>query len=131
MKEAIGRLRAAGVPAWLDDLSRERLRSGGFAALRDRGVPGVTAGPAISARAISGSGACAGQIRDLKLRRTPADQARRELTAADVRQACAVLRPVHEATHGVDGRVPIEAGPRSPATRSAPSLRPARCGLAC
>ncbi|MHB1820934.1 MAG: transaldolase, partial [Streptosporangiaceae bacterium] len=53
-----------------------------------------------------------GQVRDLKLRRVPVDQALRELTASDVRRACDVLRPVYEATGGVDGRVSIEVDPR-------------------
>jgi len=112
MTDSIARLRAAGVSVWLDDLSRERLRSGSLAALRDRGVSGVTTNPTIFARAISDSDAYAGQIRDLKLRQVPADQALRELTASDVRQACDVLRPVYEATSGVDGRVSIEVDPR-------------------
>jgi transaldolase len=112
MTDSIARLREAGVWVWLDDLSRERLRSGGLAALRDRGVPGVTTNPAIFARAVSGGDAYDGQVRDLKLRRVATDQVLRELTASDVRRACDVLRPVHEAAGGVDGRVSIEAGPR-------------------
>jgi transaldolase len=113
MKEAIDRLRAAGVSVWLDDLSRERLTSGSLAALaRDHGVSGVTTNPAIFARAITGSDAYAAQIRDLRLVRAGPDQALRELTASDVRQACDVLRPVYEATSGVDGRVSIEVDPR-------------------
>lgn len=40
--------------------------------------------PVIFAKAISGSDAYAGQIRDLRLRRVPADQALRELTTSDV-----------------------------------------------
>jgi transaldolase len=112
MTDSIVRLRAAGVSVWLDDLSRERLTTGSLAALRDRGVSGVTTNPTIFARAISGSDAYDAQIRDLTLRRAPAGQALRELTAADVRQACDVLRPVFEATGGVDGRVSIEVDPR-------------------
>ena len=68
--------------------------------------------PAIFAKAISGSDAYAGQIRDLRLRRVSTDQALRELTAFCVRQACDVLRPVYDATDGVDGRVSIEVDPR-------------------
>ena len=112
MTDSIARLRTAGVSVWLDDLSRERLTTGSLAALRDRGVSGVTTNPTIFARAISDSDAYDAQIRDLKLRRAPVDQALRELTAADVRQACDVLRPVFEATGGVDGRVSIEVDPR-------------------
>ena len=112
MTDSIARLRAAGVSVWLDDLSRERLTTGSLAALRDRGVSGVTTNPTIFARAIGDSESYAAQARDLKLRQAPADQALRELTAYDVRQACDVLRQVYEATDGVDGRVSIEVDPR-------------------
>jgi transaldolase len=100
------------VSVWLDDLSRERLTAGSLAALRDRGVSGVTTNPTIFARAISDGEAYDAQIQDLKLRRVPVDQALRELTAYDVRWACDVLRPVFDATGGVDGRVSIEVDPR-------------------
>ena len=110
--DSIARLRAAGVSVWLDDLSRERLTAGSLAALRDRGVSGVTTNPTIFARAIADSDAYDGQIRDLRLRQVSVDQALRELTASDVRQACDVLRPVYEATDGLDGRASIEVDPR-------------------
>ena len=112
MTDPIARLREAGVSVWLDDLSRERLRSGSLAALRDRGVSGVTTNPTIFAKAITGSDAYNGQILDLKLRQVATDQVLRELTASDVRRACDVLRPVYDATGGVDGRVSIEIDPR-------------------
>jgi transaldolase len=113
MTGTLTRLRAAGVSVWLDDLSRERLTSGSLAALaRDRGVSGVTTNPTIFARAITDSDAYADQIRDLKLRQAGPDQALRELTAFDVRWACDILRPVYNATGGVDGRVSIEVDPR-------------------
>ena len=112
MTDSIARLRRAGVSVWLDDLSRERLTTGSLAALRVRGVSGVTTNPTIFARAISDSDAYDAQVRDLKLRQAPVPQALRELTASDVRQACDVLRPVYEATGGVDGRVSIEVDPR-------------------
>jgi len=112
MTDSIARLREAGVSVWLDDLSRERLTTGSLAALRDRGVSGVTTNPTIFAKAITDSDAYEGQLRDLELRQVATGQVLRELTAADVRQACDVLRPVHDATGGVDGRVSIEVDPR-------------------
>jgi transaldolase len=113
MTDGLARLRAAGVSVWLDDLSRERLTSGSLAALAsDRGVAGVTTNPTIFARAITDSDAYASQIGELKLRQASTDQALRELTTFDVRWACDVLRPVYEATNGVDGRVSIEVDPR-------------------
>ena len=83
MTDPIARLRAAGVSVWLDDLRRERLTSGSPAPLRDGGVR-LTTNPAIFAKAISGSDAYAGRSGP-EARRVPADQARRELTASDVR----------------------------------------------
>jgi transaldolase len=112
MADPLARLRAAGVPVWLDDLSRQRLTTGSLARLRDRGVSGVTTNPTIFAKAISDSDAYVGQIRDLKLRQAPVEQALQELTTFDVRQACDVPRPVYDATGGVDGRVSIEVDPR-------------------
>jgi transaldolase len=68
MTDPITKLRTAGVSVWLDDLSRERLSTGSLAALRDRGVSGVTTNPTIFAKAITDSDAYASQILDLKLR---------------------------------------------------------------
>jgi transaldolase len=73
MTDSIAGLRATGVSVWLDDLSRERLTSGSLAALRGRGVSGMTTKPAIFARAITDSNGYADQVRDLKLHKTSAD----------------------------------------------------------
>jgi transaldolase len=113
MSDPVTVLTEAGVSIWLDDLSRERLVGGDLARLvRDRHVVGVTTNPTIFARAISGSDAYAEQIQQLALRGVGTDEALRELTAFDVRWAADVLRPVFEATNGVDGRVSIEVDPR-------------------
>jgi transaldolase len=113
MTDSLARLRAAGVSVWLDDLRRERLTSGSLAALvRDKHVSGVTTNPTIFARSVAGSDAYSDQIRDLQVRQADPGQALRELTTFDVRWACDVLRPVHDATGGADGRVSIEVDPR-------------------
>ncbi|WP_329446289.1 transaldolase [Streptomyces canus] len=103
----------AGVSIWLDDLSRERLVSGSLADLvaRDR-VVGVTTNPTIFAKAITSGDAYDEQIRDLAARGVGVGEALRALTTTDVRWACDVLRPVYDATDGVDGRVSIEVDPR-------------------
>lgn len=46
------------------------------------------------------------------MRGAAVEEAARALTAWDVRAACDVLRPVFDATGGVDGRVSIEVDPR-------------------
>lgn len=45
-----------GQSPWLDNLTRDHLRSGQLATLVARGVRGVTANPTILAKAIAGSG---------------------------------------------------------------------------
>ncbi|UXY25329.1 transaldolase [Streptomyces sp. HUAS TT20] len=113
MSDALARLREAGVSIWLDDLSRRRLVDGSLSRLvRDRHVAGVTTNPTIFAHAIEGSDCYDDQIADLALRRVGVEEALRALTTFDVRWACDVLRPVHEASGGTDGRVSIEVDPR-------------------
>ncbi|MEP7056047.1 MAG: transaldolase [Actinomycetota bacterium] len=113
MTDALADLSAAGVSIWLDDLSRERLHSGSLAALiRDRHVVGVTSNPTIFQKALEQGSAYDDQTRDLALRGVDVGEAVRALTTADVRAACDLLRPVYDATNGVDGRVSIEVDPR-------------------
>jgi len=110
---ALADLSAAGVAVWLDDLSRERLRSGNLAELvRDRSVVGVTTNPSIFQKALSEGAAYDEQIQDLALRGCDVGEAVRGLTAYDVRWACDVLTPVYEGSERVDGRVSIEVDPR-------------------
>jgi transaldolase len=113
MPDALSALSQAGVSIWLDDLSRERLRSGSLADLAARShVVGVTTNPTIFAHAITDSEVYADQLRDLAARGIDVGEALRALTTFDVRWACDVLRPVYDATDGVDGRVSIEVDPR-------------------
>ena len=113
MNNPLDELTRSGVSIWLDDLSRQRLTSGSLASLAARDhVVGVTTNPSIFARAITGSDAYDGQIRDLAQRGVAVGEALRALTSFDVRWACDVLRPVYDATDGVDGRVSIEVDPR-------------------
>ena len=66
MTDALAQLSAAGVAVWLDDLSRERLRSGNLGDLvRDRHVVGITTNPTIFQKAISGGDAYDAQLDDL------------------------------------------------------------------
>jgi transaldolase len=113
MADPLGELTAAGVAVWLDDLSRARLATGSLAGLvRDCHVVGVTSNPTIFQNAIGSSDHYDRQIRDLAVRGVGAEEALRMLTTFDVRWACDVLRPVHDASGGVDGWVSIEVDPR-------------------
>lgn len=92
-------LSEAGGPIWLDDLSPERPVSGSLAKqAADDHVVGVTTNPSIFARAIADSDTYRAQGRDLSARGVDVGEAMRALTTFDVRWACDVLRPVHDAT---------------------------------
>jgi transaldolase len=106
-------LSAAGVSVWLDDLSRDRLQTGNLAELIDtRSVVGVTTNPTIFQLAISKGHTYDAQIAELAEGGADVDAAIRTVTTDDVRAGCDVLRPVYEASNGVDGRVSIEVDPR-------------------
>lgn len=113
MSDRLEALSNAGVAIWLDDISRERLTSGNLASLRDtQRVVGVTSNPTIFANAVSKGDSYSEALHDLALRNVPVDGAAQAITTADVRAGCDVMRPVYDATGGVDGRVSIEVDPR-------------------
>ncbi len=106
-------LSAAGVSVWLDDLSRDRLKSGNLQELIDtKCVVGVTTNPSIFQAALSKGDAYDDQVKELADRGADVDATIRTVTTDDVRDACDVLRPQWEASDGVDGRVSIEVDPR-------------------
>jgi transaldolase len=101
------------VAVWLDDISRDRLRTGNLQMLIDDfHVVGVTSNPTIFAKSLSTGGAYDDQIADLKTRGVTVDEAARMITTYDIRWACDVFRPVYERTGGQDGRVSLEVDPR-------------------
>ncbi len=113
MTDALKRLSDEGVAIWLDDLSRHKISSGHLGELIDEHhVVGITTNPTIFQKAISSDEKYDQQVSDLAARGVTVDEALRMITAADVRDAADVMRPVYEATGGKDGRVSIEVDPR-------------------
>ena len=105
-------LREAGVAIWLDDLSRELLRTGELERLvQERGVVGVTSNPTIFASALAKGDAYDAQLAELASAGVSVEEAVFTITTDDVRDACDALASVHEATGGLDGRVSIEVDP--------------------
>lgn len=112
MNDRLKALSDAGVSIWLDDLSRERLQTGNLADLvENRHVVGVTSNPAIFQSALSDGERYDPQVRELAAAGRDVEEATRTITTDDVREACRVMRPVFDATDGVDGRVSIEVSP--------------------
>jgi transaldolase len=113
MTSPLRQLTDLGVSVWLDDISRDRLRTGNLADLmRDDEVRGVTSNPTIFAAALSKGTAYDGQLGDLAVRKVSLDEAARAITTYDIRWAADVLRPVYDSSGGVDGRVSLEVDPR-------------------
>ncbi|MHA7127456.1 transaldolase [Janibacter indicus] len=109
----IAALREAGVSVWLDDLSRERLRSGNLQELIDTtGIVGVTTNPSIFQAALADGDAYTQQLNALAAEGKGVDEVVFALTTDDVREACDLFAPIFEATDGVDGRVSLEVDPR-------------------
>jgi transaldolase len=102
-----------GVSVWLDDLSRQRIQSGNLQELIDtKGIVGVTTNPSIFQLALSEGSAYDEQVSRLGAEGKTVEDAAFAMTTEDVRNACDILRPVYDATDGVDGRVSIEVDPR-------------------
>ena len=113
MTDVLAQLSDAGVSIWLDDLSRELLNDGSLEKLvSDKHVVGVTTNPTIFASALSKGDAYDDQMREIAGAGKDVDSAIFDITTADVRHACDVLRPVYDRTDGQDGRVSIEVDPR-------------------
>lgn len=105
-------LTAAGVSLWLDDLSRDRIKTGNLADLiATKHISGVTTNPTIFAGAISKGAAYEEQVAVLSATGKTVDETVRVLTTDDVRDACDIFAEVFSATGGVDGRVSIEVEP--------------------
>ncbi|MDH4022796.1 MAG: transaldolase [Gammaproteobacteria bacterium] len=101
-----------GQSYWMDDLSRDLLRSGELPRrIRDEGLRGITSNPAIFSQAIGGSTAYDEQIARGARGGLTALQIYDELTTRDIRDACDALSPVYRETDGVDGYVSLEVSP--------------------
>lgn len=111
--DSLQALSEAGVSIWLDDLSRQRINSGNLAKLiTEQHVVGVTSNPTIFAHAVVHAEDYAQQVNHLAARGASVDEAVREITVADVQQACDVFGGTWETSGGVDGRVSLEVSPQ-------------------
>jgi transaldolase len=105
-------LSAVGTSIWLDDLSRERINSGGIQKLiAERDVVGITTNPTIFAAALAKGEAYDAQVAELAAAGKNVTDAVFEITTDDVAAASDIFRPIYDATGGFDGRVSIEVEP--------------------
>jgi transaldolase len=113
VNERLAALTAAGTSIWLDQLSRGLLTSGELARMvQEDSLRGVTSNPAIFEKSILGSADYDESLKALADEGKTAREIYRSMALHDVQAACDVLRPVYDATGGVDGYVSWEVAPR-------------------
>jgi transaldolase len=97
---------------WLDDITRTLLDSGELRRYVDAGsITGVTSNPSTFDKAIAGSDAYDTAIASLSRAQLSDEDLFTELALEDLRRAADLLRPVFDATDGIDGWVSMELAP--------------------
>ena len=106
-------LAGLGQSVWIDYLSRDMLHEGELARMmKEDAVTGVTSNPTIFQKAISHGDAYDGQIGELLgAGEHDSKEIFLQLSAVDVAEACDLMRPVFDATNGLDGYVSWEVDP--------------------
>ena len=113
-----------GQSVWIDFLSRDLLREGGLAEMMEKdAVVGVTSNPTIFQKAIGQGVAYDEQLKGLAGKVVDPKELFLELSAQDVAEACDLLRPVFDATHGVTGTSRGRSTPPWRTTVIAPTTR--------
>lgn len=115
-----------GQSYWLDNLSRDIIRSGELKKrVQEEGLRGVTSNPKTFSDAISKSDAYDSDIRRLADGGEEVESIYDSLMIEDIISACDVLRPVFDESGGTDGFVSLEVDPRL-ARHAEVTLREAR-----
>ena len=101
-----------GQSLWLDNITRDLLRSGTLKHYIDElSVTGLTSNPTIFDQAIKNSPAYDAAIRDRLRQGKSGEGLFFELALEDLTQAANLFRPVYDRTSGVDGWVSLEVSP--------------------
>ena len=108
----MGQLLEHGQSYWLDNLTREMIRSGDLERrVTEEGLRGVTSNPAIFQKAISKGKEYDDQIETLVREGLAVSAIYERLVVSDIQEACDILRPVYDESAGLDGYVSLEVSP--------------------
>ncbi len=113
MVSPIQEVKRLGQSIWLDYIRRNLITSGELQKLVQAGISGLTSNPTIFQKAIAQSNDYDEALQAF-LKANPATDAKaiyEHLTIEDIRMATDILRPVYEASGGIDGFVSLEVSP--------------------
>jgi transaldolase len=110
--KATASLHELGQSLWLDNITRDLLKSGTLKRYIDElSVTGLTSNPTIFDHAIRNSTAYDATIRSRLGEGKSGEELFFDLAVEDLTQAADLFRPIHERTDGVDGWVSLEVSP--------------------
>jgi len=106
-------IQGLGQSIWLDFISRDLITSGRLRQLVEDGLRGMTSNPSIFHKAITKSDVYDDILKAILKSDPDADAMTlyERLAVEDIRMAADVLRPVYDATGGVDGLISLEVSP--------------------
>ncbi len=112
MTNPIAKLHELGQSVWLDNLSRDLLRSGELKKLIDQDkVSGITSNPTILEKAIRSEKSYDPDVHVLVDRGMKIQEIYEAIVVCDVREAADMLRNIYEDSKGADGYVSLEVSP--------------------
>ncbi len=110
--KATQRLHDLGQSLWLDNITRGHLNSGTLRRYIDElSVTGLTSNPAIFEHAIKNTDFYDDAVRQKTRKGKSGEALFFDLALEDLTRAADLFRPIHDATHGMDGWVSLEVSP--------------------
>ena len=100
-----------GQSPWLDNLKRGYITGGELQRWVDRGIRGITSNPSIFQKAIAGGVDYQAQFLSLLHAGVSIEESYWQLVTKDISDALSIMRPVFDASDGIDGFVSIEVDP--------------------
>ena len=111
MSNSLEDIQKHGQSVWYDNVSRGLIESGELHLLIELGVTGLTSNPTIFQKAITGSNDYDDAFETLVSEGKNTDAIYESLAINDIKAAADLLRPVYDATGGVDGYASLEVNP--------------------
>jgi transaldolase len=109
---SIRQLGIFGQSVWVDNISRQMIKTGRIKEMIGLGLRGMTSNPTIFDKAISASSDYDEDITELCDAGKTTFEIYDELTVKDIRDAADIFLPVYKETAGLDGYVSLEINPK-------------------